>query len=399
MATIKAIIRSRKNKEGKHPILIRITENRKSSFIATGQSIDEKHWDKQGCRVKKGHPNSVRLNNLIAKKLANANDTLLELTSKDGLISSKQVSKQVKGASGHFFALADQYVENDQKSGKYNVSKSNASRVKNFKAFLGGQNIDFREITPLKLKSFQAWLRGTKNLSDRTIVNHLILIRTIYNLAINEGLVDQKHYPFGRGKITVSIPDSEKIGLEDYEVQALEKLELSSKAQRHALNVWLFSLYFAGVRVGDLLKLKWTDFEGDRLFYAMGKNAKAGSLKISAKAMAILDQYRELNHPSGTVFPELGHKDLSNAKAVGRAINSADRKFNRHLEKIAEQAGITKSLTMHIARHTFGNLSGDKIPLQMLQKLYRHSSITTTINYQKAFMFKDADEALESVIG
>lgn len=35
----------------------------------------------------------------------------------------------------------------------------------------------------------------------------------------------------------------------------------------------------------------------------------------------------------------------------------------------------------------------------MLQKLYRHTSITTTINYQANFMFKDADDALDAVIG
>ena len=54
---------------------------------------------------------------------------------------------------------------------------------------------------------------------------------------------------------------------------------------------------------------------------------------------------------------------------------------------------------MHIARHTFGNISGDKIPIQMLQKLYRHSHIATTIGYQANFIFKGADEALEAVIG
>lgn len=54
---------------------------------------------------------------------------------------------------------------------------------------------------------------------------------------------------------------------------------------------------------------------------------------------------------------------------------------------------------MHIARHTFGNISGDKIPIQMLQQLYRHSDITTTINYQKNFIFKDADDALDKVLG
>jgi hypothetical protein len=53
---------------------------------------------------------------------------------------------------------------------------------------------------------------------------------------------------------------------------------------------------------------------------------------------------------------------------------------------------------MHIARHTFGNISGDKIPIQMLQKLYRHSDIKTTMGYQANFIHKDADDALDAVI-
>ncbi|MGA8853026.1 MAG: hypothetical protein WB492_02500 [Christiangramia sp.] len=37
-----------------------------------------------------------------------------------------------------------------------------------------------------------------------------------------------------------------------------------------------------------------------------------------------------------------------------------------HLSEIAKKAGITKKLSMHIARHSFGNIAGDKIPIQML---------------------------------
>jgi hypothetical protein len=66
---------------------------------------------------------------------------------------------------------------------------------------------------------------------------------------------------------------------------------------------------------------------------------------------------------------------------------------------VAELAGISKNLFMHIARHTFGNISGDKIPIQMLQKLYRHSNITTTIGYQANFIHKESDEALDAVLG
>ncbi len=78
-------------------------------------------------------------------------------------------------------------------------------------------------------------------------------------------------------------------------------------------------------------------------------------------------------------------------------ITSRIDKFLR--KDVAPAAKIDKKLTMHIARHTFGNISGDKIPIQMLQKLYRHSSITTTISYRSNFIYKDADDALDAVIG
>ncbi|MDN5286314.1 MAG: integrase family protein [Mucilaginibacter sp.] len=85
-------------------------------------------------------------------------------------------------------------------------------------------------------------------------------------------------------------------------------------------------------------------------------------------------------------------------KAI-RKISYVVKRLNKALGMISAEIGLTKKLTMHIARHTFGNLSGEKIPIQMLQKLYRHSSVTTTIGYQANFIHKEADDALDSVIG
>jgi len=82
-----------------------------------------------------------------------------------------------------------------------------------------------------------------------------------------------------------------------------------------------------------------------------------------------------------------------------RIMNMTSRVDKVLRKTVAPAAGITKKLTMHIARHTFGNISGDRIPLQMLQKLYRHSSITTTMGYQGNFLHKDADAALDTVVG
>ncbi|MBN4052186.1 tyrosine-type recombinase/integrase [Sphingobacteriaceae bacterium AH-315-L07] len=73
-------------------------------------------------------------------------------------------------------------------------------------------------------------------------------------------------------------------------------------------------------------------------------------------------------------------------------------KFNKLLVKIKEDTKIEKPLTMHIARHSFANIAGNKIPLKVLQKLYRHSSIVTTATYQGSFYKEEKDNALDAVL-
>jgi integrase len=241
---------------------------------------------------------------------------------------------------------------------------------------------------------------GTRDIKERTAVNHLVVLRSVFSQAIKAGVADAKYYPFGKGKVTIKFPDSLKVGLTTEEVKKLEELELvHGSPENHARNMWLFSFYFAGMRVSDVLRLRWNDFQNERLHYAMGKNNKAGSLKVPEKVLNILKQYEHLKtSKNDLVFPELKRFEDVDNFTLQKQIANADRTLNKWLRRVAKKAGISKPLTMHIARHTFGNISGDKIPVQMLQKLYRHSSITTTIGYQANFIHKDADDALDAVV-
>jgi integrase len=183
-------------------------------------------------------------------------------------------------------------------------------------------------------------------------------------------------------------------------VLAIEQLDLTVGSKEwHTRNVWLLSFYLAGIRVADVLETKWEDIQDGRLRYRMNKNQKVVSLKIPDKVLVILsyyEPYRALN--SGYVFPELKDVNEKDSKAVLAAIRNANKTLNKYLKRIAKLAKINKNITMHISRHTFGNISGDKISVQMLQKLYRHSSITTTVNYLANFISKDIDDALDAVI-
>ncbi len=405
MANVKVILRKEVKKDGTSPLAIRITKDRKSSYIYLEYSIKEADWDKATQKVRKSHPNSGRLNNFLATKVAEAMNKSLEMETDKKDVSSRAVRQKIKPKGGvTFFSQADIYLEDLKTAGKYNRYTADKPRIKHFKEFLNGADIAFSDVTIPLLERFKTHLKSNKlNLSERSAVNHLVVIRSIFSQAIKGEITDRKYYPFGAGKISIKFPDSTKVGLTSDEVKRIEAVAFPSDSfENHCRNLWLFSFYFAGMRVSDVFRIKWSDIQNDRLHYLMGKNDKGGSLKIPEKALNIISQYKsQKQNIDDFIFPELKTiEDLSDGFVVQRRIMNMTSKVDKTLrEKVAPKAKITQKLTMHIARHTFGNISGDKIPIQMLQKLYRHSSITTTVGYQANFIHKDTDEALDAVIG
>lgn len=400
MSSIQVVLRQKPNRYNEYPIAVRITKNRRSTYIFTGQYIDKKFWNKKKQRVRSSHPNSDRLNLLIITTLASCNEKLLELETSKKPGSLKRIKETIVNKEKKDFAsVADNYLENVLSRKKMNQYVTDKKRIEVFKKFCSNPDLEFQEIDVSLLRNFENYLLYEKKSSKRTVVNYMICIRTIYNLAISENRADRNLYPFGRGKYQIRIPESQKVGLAVEEIKKLENASGLTSAQQHALNVWLISFYFAGIRITDVIQLKWSDFIDGRLYYRMNKNSKLVSMKIPFKAQKILDHYDKRNVKSqNLVFPELSGIDLNDEIRLRTRIKTITRNFNRHLKNIASELEITKNLSMHMSRHSFGNVSGDKIPVQMLQKLYRHSSITTTMRYQANFMSKEADEALDKVV-
>ena len=131
----------------------------------------------------------------------------------------------------------------------------------------------------------------------------------------------------------------------------------------------------------------------------MNKNSKLLSLNPPKKVLPILDKYKKYKRNNNDfIFPELQSTNISDSKSVLAKIKATNKKLNKYLSKIAQKAEIDKKVTMHTARHSFAHIGGNKISIPTLQKLFRHTSITTTINYMNQFKHKDFDEALDSVV-
>ena len=422
---------------------LRITKNRKTRYIFVGQDIFEKDWDASASRVKKSHPNSTRLNNLLLKKLSEAQATILDVETNEENLSTQQIQKKVKrsGSNVSFFQMASERIKNKHLKGTFSVAKAELSILHNLQEFINlssfepkqetieaikqrrkdrislgrkngslllddlhtfakNESLAFEEIDSAFINKYKTFCASFLGQKTRTITNQLIFIRTVYNTAIKENVVNPKYYPFAGEKEKIRIQSGNKIWLTKEEIQKIEALDLEKNTSIwHTKNVWLFSYYFAGVRISDVLALKWSNFVDGRLYYQMNKNEKPVSLKIPDKAKDILDHYKnKKNKKTDFMFPFLKGVNQADKEDIFKKSRNATSLFNKYLKRIADKCGIDKNLSNHIARHSFGNIAGDRINPLMLQKLYRHSNLKTTINYQANFIHKEADDALEKVL-
>ncbi|HTI11425.1 MAG TPA: Arm DNA-binding domain-containing protein, partial [Puia sp.] len=121
MASVKIVLRNEEKADGTYPLAIRVTKDRKSSFIYLDYSVKPVDWDKKERRVKTSHPSHARLNNYLIKELAKASDTTLELEGSSSSISAKAVTSKVKPTvAPTFFPQAQDYLDDLKKAGKYN---------------------------------------------------------------------------------------------------------------------------------------------------------------------------------------------------------------------------------------------------------------------------------------
>ncbi|SHI95435.1 Phage integrase family protein [Arenibacter nanhaiticus] len=445
MASIKIVLwKHDQKKDSTFPLAVRITQNRKTRYIFTGKYILEEHWNNDLCRVKKSCPNSARLNNFLLKKLLEVDNIALEAEGSKNFISSSDIKNRAKhkGRAISFFQFGAQRVLNKYQAGVFSVCKSDLSILFNLREFLkwnkfedretvvngikerrrkrvgrsrkpGYSFVDevrrqfekdttlyFEDIKESFLTNYKIFCISYLNQKTRTVTNQLVFIRTLFNAAIKEGIVDAKYYPFAGEKERIRIKSGHKIGLNREEIGRLENVQLEEEsAMWHTRNVWLFSYYFAGIRISDVLQMKWSDLKDGRLYYVMNKNEKPLSLKIPDKAKVILDMYKssQLSHED-YIFPYLKKANTASKRDIFVKSRNATKTLNKCLKQIAEKCGIKKNLSNHIARHSFGNIAGDAISPLMLQKLYRHSDLQTTINYQANFIHRDADDALDAVL-
>jgi integrase len=398
MLSIKVILKKNKvKKDGSFPLYLRLIKGRDSKFITLGINLFENQWDQDLQRVKKNHPNSVRINNLISKKKADAEADALEIIM-DGKSFKDHSFNEIKGRSKtDFFKYAQQYIDNLLATDKIGTHRRAKYTIEKLKTYHKNATLDFNDFSVSFLKSYQEHLVSIGN-KVNTIHSNFKLIRTIFNNAVNENLVKRDKNPFYSFKLKSE--ETNRAYLTESEIYALDNLELQeqTKINDHR-NMYVFATYVGGLRISDLLQIKWSNFDGTHLSVKTKKTGSQLNIKIPSRGLEILNHYTQTNVsvlPNDFIFPVLpSNFDDLTKEAAHKIVVSKTALINKNLKIMAERLKINKNISFHTSRHTFATRALRKgISIDKVSKLLTHSSIRETMGYAK-IVNEELDKAMD----
>lgn len=447
------------NKRGRFPVYLRITENRRHKRYQTPIELVRKtDWNKTAQEIRAIEPNAKKWNGELEKLLGRAKDIYRDLD-EDGIASAEKILEVLDGGekSPSFFVFAQQCTVDIYIGGSPETYLKYNGFCNKFRDYAKSRNrtpedFKFKEITPEFVSKFEAYLHTVPNqqynkkpdeqlkrkrkggteaepnetkLHQNSIAKTLQIFRAIMGKAVKLGYIRGDDNPFRVYKIK-TIPTHREELTRD-EVVAIINLDLKSGSMEwHSRNFFLFAMFCAGIRIADLLTLRWLNVTSDgHLRYEMGKNHKEQIIILVEPALEILKEYRERfieqnghePEPEDYIFPYMaGTRDyarwrkLTSQRAIDelapeyrlsykKVIGAKVALVNKGLRILKTKAGITKPLTTHISRHTFAGLAQDiHTDNSILQGLFKHSSLRTTERYMKRFDNETKDEALKEII-
>jgi integrase/recombinase XerD len=392
----------KRNKETKDgiPLYIRITASRRSQFIALPIRVRLEDWDEEKRRLKKSYPNSARANAVIAKKLAEAEQIALDLTLHNKVVGSQKIKSKLQGGNAtEFYPFFERIVQSMEKKGQISTSKRYKVVLEKLKLYAKNRIVYLQDIDLAFLNGFQEFLITRYGNSTNTIHSNFRVIRKVINDAVNEDLISLVDNPFRKFKFKLEKTKTEYIT--DDELKKIENLELPpSSAIFHHRNIYVFSCYAAGLRISDVLLLKWCNLDENHVNIKVKKTGEQHRILLPNKAIEILSYYRDKssNAKKSTefVFPLINlHSEECDPLKIHNAISRATAYTNKSLKEIAKRAEIDKKLHFHTSRHSFAIRALQKgIRIEYVSKMLSHATLKQTQHYAK-IMNEELDKAME----
>ena len=388
MLKIKMIAHKGKpNKSGRVPILMQLTIGQQTCHISTKQNILPEKW---GDGKPIGHTREDQAITAVLEEIrTKAYNKFLQLQGQNINVTPERLKQALLGKDQvqprGYVEIFDQWLVEYSKMVGITTSKRTLdkyilvrNRLQDYIASqLGVKDISLEEVTPKFLSNFDNYLRVEYNMANNHAMKIRQKLRTIYKVAIDNGWVSKN--PFSTVKI--HFDPVERDVLTKSELTALTQTDMIFDRLEKMRDVFVFACFtgLAHCDVAGLTKENIITDEAGQVWLKTHrqKTSEVVDIPLLEIPQLIIKKYQGMKELNGKLLPTL--------------TNSCS---NLYLKEVAVRCGINKTLTFHMARHTFATTVtlSNGVPIESVAKMLGHRNIRTTQIYAKVIKDKLAED-------
>jgi len=385
MATFNIVLDKRTNlKGGKYNLAVRMVNGNDVMYINI-QKMTERQYDKafnNKTKDKKSREFLDTSNGYIAKCETIFSD--LKPFNKETFRKRFWETDKDKPKSLTLSELFDYYIENKEniKPTTIDSLRYTKNRFENFRA---GASVG--DVTVSFLRKFEKSEVDKEN-SRATIDHHMRNLRTIINYFIHyvKAIPKEYEYPFGPGGFTVSgyFPSTQV--LKEAEIQSVIDLkEFKSEEHKFARDVWVMLYRFNGANFADLLRMKWSQINGNFIFFTRKKtestrknNKKPIIVPLTDKLKDSIDRIGDKNSPFLLGLLSEGYDEMF----FKNRNHKVRQRINQKLKDLSDQIELSQPLNLGSARDCYSNtLNRNNTDIKKISQMLGHSNVIITEHY------------------
>lgn len=288
------------------------------------------------------------------------------------------------------FEYINKQIDRLYASGKERTSETYRQVLHSFMRFRKNDDLDFDMIDNNLIEQYEGFMRMS-NLCRNTTSFYMRTLRSIYNRAVEDGLTEQVN-PF-RGVYT-GVDKTAKRALSIEEIRRIKELDLNGlPTLDFARDVFMFSFYMRGMAFIDIAYLKKKSLANGYIVYNRKKTGQQLVVKWENNMVNIVDKY--FDDSSEFFMPIIKRQDGTERKQYLNKMLI----INRNLKKIAQLAGISMSLSLYVARHSWASIAQAKnVPLRAISLGMGHGNEETTRIYLSSIQSNIVDKANSKIL-
>ena len=387
------------DKQGKAPIMGRITLNNSMAQFSCKLSCNPKLWNSRSGRLDGKSKEAVETNAKIERILLSVNSAVDDLTKRNVDFTATMVKEIMQGSVNgqvtllHVFDILLEETKNrvgiDRTPATYTCIRQVKDSLADFiSATYGVCDLAFGQITNQFISDYEHFLIDRQGKKATTAHKYFTYLKQACHRAYKDGLTDKNL--FARYK-EPTIPKKSPRTITPANFQRIVSLQIpSDKPSLIIARDLLLIACYTGMAYIDAVSVTqdnlsydeqgnlWLKYKRKKTMVSTNRPGVQAMVKLIPEAIELFDKYKDAGLP--TLMPHQNYTFLL-----------------KNLKKIAEMAGCTQPISHHMGRHYYASiltLSND-VPIDVISKMLGHTNVRMTQVYAMVTqdkLFEEADK-------